>query len=159
MKLTLIRLGSKIVRDLQGELYNSNINASNQLSKSLRYIVRERRGGLNFQIRGKHYWYYVDKGRKPGKQPPTRPLIKWIKQKGLAEKWNLNKKYKIESMAFVIARNIGLKGTKPTNIFTDYFNENEQDIRETIQNKYFEIIDGIVSSILKREKIKDFKGI
>lgn len=159
MKLTLIKLGTKIVMDLQGELFNQKINASNSLSKSLRYLVREKRGGIQLQIRGKGYWYYVDKGRKSGKQPPTKPIVKWLRQKGLVEKWNLNKPYKVQGMAYVIARNIGLRGTKATNIFTDYFEQNEPMIKETIRQKYFEQIDSIVGQILRREPVKDFKGI
>jgi hypothetical protein len=159
VKLELIRLGSKIVRDLQGELYNQNINASNSLSKSLRAVVLERRGGITLQIRGKAYWYFVDKGRKKGKQPPTKPIEKWLRVKGLVDKWKLDKPYKVRGMAYVIARTIGLKGTKATDIFTNYLDENEPIIQEKIRQRYFEMIDGYVGQILRRERVQDFKGI
>jgi len=50
---------------------------------------------------GVKYALYYERGRGPGRMPPPDALVRWVKQRGMNER-----------MAFVIARAIGLKGTK-----------------------------------------------
>ena len=57
------------------------------------------------------YGDYVDDGaeRGRGEQPPVRAIEQWIKQKRIS----VPKQFKnVEQFAFVIARSIGLKGSK-----------------------------------------------
>ncbi len=51
------------------------------------------------------YAQYVDSGRKPNsKQPPIRPLINWLKRKGITGDLN--------SIAFAIAKTIARRGIR-----------------------------------------------
>ena len=73
------------------------------------------------------YGYVIDKGRRPGKMPPTDAIKKWIKQKPLRlrdlKKGSFVKmtESKVDSVAFAIAKKIKEKGTNPTYFFTTPF--------------------------------------
>lgn len=55
------------------------------------------------------YWKWIENGRKAGKMPPVNAILEWINKKNIKpNKKELSKK----SMAFLIARKIGLKGIK-----------------------------------------------
>lgn len=85
-----------------------------------------------YEAKAPEHYVFVDKGRRAGaKQPPTKPIEKWIKQKGL----DLN--------AFAVARSIAKKGIKATNIYTNAIKE------------FVEEID--LDSVLRNEIIKEIK--
>ena len=73
------------------------------------------------------YGYVVDKGRKPGKMPPTDAIKKWIRQKPLRLRDLKTGSFvkmtesKVDSVAFAIANKIKKEGTKPTYFFTTPF--------------------------------------
>lgn len=52
------------------------------------------------------YAVYVEYGRGPGKPPPLEPIMLWAKRKGLAAE-----ERELRSVAFLIARAIGRRGT------------------------------------------------
>ena len=57
------------------------------------------------------YGVYVESGRRAGaKQPPTKPILQWIEQRGITPDKGTSKR----SLAYVIARSIGEKGIRPT---------------------------------------------
>ncbi len=78
------------------------VNASGDLAKSIRYEVYEN----GVKIIGNDYIYYLEKGRKSGKRPPKDVIRKWIDDKGI-NPTDISK----DSLAFLIQRKIGLKGT------------------------------------------------
>ncbi|RAK21616.1 hypothetical protein B0I03_10548 [Flavobacterium aquaticum] len=51
-------------------------------------------------------------GRIAGKQPPTKAIEDWLIQKGIQP---IEEKMKISTLAYLIARKIGQKGTKKEN--------------------------------------------
>lgn len=51
-------------------------------------------------------------GRIAGKQPPSKAIEDWLIQKGIQP---INEKMKISTLAYLIARKIGQKGTNPAN--------------------------------------------
>lgn len=51
-------------------------------------------------------------GRIAGKQPPSKAIEEWLIQKGIQP---INEKMKISTLAYLIARKIGQKGTNPAN--------------------------------------------
>lgn len=66
------------------------------------------------------YAWYVIYGRGPGRRPPTSALIPWVEKKlGYVDKV-------ARSVAFLIARKIGRKGTKPNDFVTPIVKKNEQ---------------------------------
>lgn len=62
------------------------------------------------------YYYYVDKGRKAGKFPPTNKILEWIKAKPILPRPDKNGKLPTEKqLAFLIGRKIAREGWQGTN--------------------------------------------
>lgn len=78
------------------------VNASGKLKASVRYDIQD---GV-CRVYALDYIYYIEKGRKPGKRPPTKAIEQWITDKGLILR-NISKK----SLAYLIAKKIGEEGT------------------------------------------------
>lgn len=106
-------------------------DASGELRDSIHFQIK--RFGINykFELLLADYYQWVDKGRKPGKQPPISSILKWVKDKRLViykGKLQTKRKGKLKKIsddaklsnriAFAIARNIGKRGTKATNFYT-----------------------------------------
>ena len=117
-----LKLGSKGGRS--GQESRITFTATNPTFKN---------GIISMQIlASEEYWYYIDKGRKPGKMPPPDKLgAKWqsannidarkviaeinakYKKNGLnVSKKGLNYNSAAKQLSFIIARSIGLKGYK-----------------------------------------------
>lgn len=63
---------------------------------------------LGYGGAAKSYAIVVHEGRKPGSQPPSKPLEPWVKKKlGVPAK-------EVASVAFLVARKIKMRGTRPT---------------------------------------------
>jgi len=118
LQRTLKRLAyifPKIQKKVQGEVRRSALAiqsdarmrvpvASNRLRSSIRTQFRGDR--LGARIGSKlQYAEYVEKGRRPGRMPPSSALEAWVRTKVSVEN--------IKSIAFLIARKIGREGTKP----------------------------------------------
>jgi len=68
------------------------------------------------------YWKYVNDGRQPGKYVPLKPLMKWIKTKGLnRDPKGRFKKFNIKGTAIAISKTIQRFGIQPTNFYDDGF--------------------------------------
>jgi hypothetical protein len=68
------------------------------------------------------YWKYVNDGRKPGKYVPLKPLMDWIKVKGMnRDVKGRFKKFNIKGAAFAISTSIKKFGIRPTNFYDDSF--------------------------------------
>jgi len=93
------------------ELQANGSYDTGDLAKSITYDIRTQ--GTTYQLVRSMLTYgiFVDQGdgRKGGKMPPVRPLIEWIKEKGIKVPGNLT----VESFAFAIAKKIEKKGTNP----------------------------------------------
>ena len=102
------KLGKQIVDQLRADLQAKNLTgfgpsvATGELLNSIRYEVTEDA----LRVYAFDYIYYLEKGRKPGKRPPTAALIPWVFAKGMADTDK-----EARSIAFLIARKIGQKGT------------------------------------------------
>jgi hypothetical protein len=111
LKNQLDALGREYVAELTQQLISADKVASGQLINSLDYEVLETVNGLVLKIIADDYLKFVDEGRKPGKRPPQKAILKWVEQRGIKIK-----KQTSSQTAFVIARSIGKKGIKPTNV-------------------------------------------
>lgn len=67
------------------------------------------------------YAYYVENGRRPGKNPPVKSLYDWC--------FRHLKRGDAKSFAFALSRKIGRKGTKPHHFLTPLDN-----LVETLQS-------------------------
>ena len=81
------------------------------------------------------YFTVLETGRKPGKQPPSDPIRKWIEAKGVAR--DISSK----SLAFLIARKIGREGSLlyrkggKSGIISEYINS--KYIQDNLTDKFF----------------------
>jgi len=99
---------SQISADLKDEIQRKPVtkygvvNASGKLKDSVRQDIKNNVG----RVYALDYIYYLEKGRKPGKRPPSKAIEQWITDKGLILD-GISKK----SLAYLIARKIGEEGT------------------------------------------------
>ena len=133
LKNQLDALGREYVAELTQQLISADKVASGQLINSLDYEVLETVNGLVLKIIADDYLKFVDEGRRPGKRPPQRAILKWIESRNIKIK-----KQTPAQTAFIISRSIGKKGIKPTNVLK----KTQQAIFRNIQtliNKGIEI--------------------
>ena len=77
------------------------------------------------------YWQYVENGRSAGKMPPIKNIYQWIQEKRSMQEKIKNAKNRIsatKSLAYVIARKIAKKGTRPQPFVQPGLNEVSVDI-------------------------------
>lgn len=111
-KIAVKILANDMIDDIITDLNNQNKNASLQLAKSLKSETSSTATLVTVRFKAKSYWRQVDKGRRPGKFVPIKPLVRWARLKlGLSGD-------EATSAAFAISRSIKKKGTKGTDIFT-----------------------------------------
>ena len=120
----LIDIFDELVIQLKTSLRNRKANASRALSQSIVFVGSKTALGLRFQLKMEDYWKWVNDGRKAGKRPPIEPILKWIAQKGIRPtNFKRGKKpdnlRQFRSLAYAIATNIGKRGTKGNNFYTD----------------------------------------
>lgn len=135
VKKVLDEFGQKLVNDLKSSLSAKGKKVTGNLFNSIQVKVNMMGDTYNIELNMADYWEYVDKGRKPGKQPPVNSILKWVRSKpsfgGVGKR--------PESVAFGIAKNIGKFGIKPSNFYSDVINDGrllklEDDIAEAVKN-------------------------
>jgi hypothetical protein len=129
-------------------LVENDKQVTGNLIRSLDFKIIKDVDGLFLTILAAPYFQYVDKGRKPGKRPPSGPIKKWVERKGIVIKGQNS-----AQTAFVISRSIGKKGIKPLNItnkLIDNIIRNKQDIiKAGIVEDIQELIDKIIMTLNK----------
>lgn len=100
------------IRDMKkktGNLYNSIKVSFDPATDQIKVIM------LN-------YWRNVNDGRKPGTYVPIKPLMDWIRVKGMNKDTRGRfKKFKIKGTAFAISKSIQRYGIRPTNFYDNAF--------------------------------------
>jgi len=128
----LERRGNTLITRIKAELRAAGKSATGSLMMGTEGVTKIQGTRVVFEGRAPEHYVFVDKGRRPGaKPPPVRPIQKWIRDKGL----DLN--------GFAVAKSIGKKGIKPTNIYTN-------EIEDFKRQDYF-------GQILTNEIIKEIK--
>jgi hypothetical protein len=124
LKKALDEVGKDLVKTMVKKLIDANKEATGKLIRSVDYKLVETANGVIVQLLAADYLKVVDEGRRPGaKQPPTKALDRWVIAKGIAPRDKKGKFISRESVKFLIARSIGKKGIKPTNVITKTINE------------------------------------
>lgn len=99
--------------------------------------IKYRNGIFNIEINIADYWKYIEYGRRAGaKMPPVNVIEKWIIKKNIVPRpITLESDKQVipttKSLAFVIARSIGIKGIKPR----PYLNDSLDEIRLNLINR------------------------
>lgn len=120
-------VAQQIIDEIKKNLIKEDKIATGKLIKSLDYRTLRTVEGWTIQILGEKYLEFVDKGRKPGKQPPIGPILKWIQAKPIKFVGKTDKQ-----MAFIIARSIGKKGIVPTNVINKSIKKVLDNLQEII---------------------------
>ena len=107
----LVRVGEELKKTMAQELRDNGTYNTGRLASSIQYKVEQRQYEYNLVRTMLKYGDYVDQGigRGPGKRPPVKEIIEWIKFKRIQVPVGLT----IESFAFAIAAKIGREGTNP----------------------------------------------
>lgn len=114
LKRELNKMGEELIKEIRLQLAADGKNASGTLSKSLTWRTIDVLGTLALRVFGANYLDYLIAGRRPGKQPPTSAIRKWIDLKPVARFRDKKGRFITkDSQAFLIARSIGKKGIKP----------------------------------------------
>lgn len=91
------------------------------------------------------YWKYIEDGRKQGsKMPPERPIIEWIKRKGITPR---DKSISEKQLSFLIRRKIGRDGIKATHFLSDAVEKNNDLIKYIVDSFRLDILEGLSSTI------------
>ena len=133
-------IGNEVVDHLRQSLQDKGKDATGALSSSIGYTITEGPSGLTLNITSLDYLKNVNDGRKPGKMPPPSKIVPWVKARGIKMTSKSGGIVSTDSMAFIIARSIGEKGIKPTNVLS----ETQQWI---VDNKLPQIADSVTKDI------------
>ena len=107
--------GNELIAQMQNRLRINKTNATSSLSQSIKPQIKGTQSGYRLTVLMEDYWQYVEEGRKPGKMPPIKNIYEWIRYKRPIQDKIQQSPDKIaatKSLAYVIARKIGQKGTK-----------------------------------------------
>lgn len=117
LKKAVNKLGDEFVMELINQLLLADKAASGDLIKSLDYEVIELLDNLMIRLHSEPYLINVDQGRRAGaKPPPSSAILPWIKLRGIKGRDSKGRFITDKSLSFVIARSIGIKGIRPTNV-------------------------------------------
>jgi hypothetical protein len=111
--------------------------ATDALRKSLKFTVRASKSGYNFSFKSLSYGKYVEFGRKANsKQPPSEPILQWIKAKRIKPKEDGKfvkaTPARLKGLAFMISRKIGKQGIEPLYFYRDAINDTLEEYSERI---------------------------
>ena len=116
--------GKFLVEEYKDRLITENVNASDELYNSVRYMVEQGNNKFEVKLELAHYWKYVENGRKAGKWPPISAIEKCIEIKPvLPQPMDNGKLPTTQQLAFLISRKIGLEGIRPRPLLQQTINE------------------------------------
>lgn len=143
--------GQGLVENYKAALAAETINASGELGKSVKYIIDDKtKGRFEVKLELLDYWKYVENGRKAGKMPPISAIEKWIEVKPVLPRPNIDGDLPTQKqLAYLIARKIGLEGTKGRGILQDRVNNANMVFMDDIENALLEDLGIQVEMIFK----------
>jgi hypothetical protein len=152
----LRQTGGLIVQRLSQGLQQDNSIASGELDKSINFNIKSTQKKIVLDITMLDYWGAVDGGRKAGKQPPIDKIKEWLSIQNVRDKIRFGQndsafsESEKNSLAFLIARKIGRKGTKGNNFATNVFTSSliTKELPEVILNAVAEDADLILADLL-----------
>lgn len=141
-----------LVDNYKSALGAESINASGELANSVKYIIDDKtRGRIEVNLELLEYWKYVEYGRKAGKMPPIKAIEKWIEVKPILPRPMSNGQLPTQKqLAYLIARKIGLEGTKGRGILQDRIDNANMVFWDDIENAVMEDL-GIQLEIIYKE--------
>ena len=139
-----------VIRESRNNLVRGKNNASQRLSDSLSYSIKD----TSVKFEGEYYGQFVDQGVKgaestypesgsspfkyTNKMPPSKAFDKWTVRKGIAPRDEEGKFLKRQSLNFLIARSIYKKGIRATLFFTKPFEAGFVKYEDEIMQGYLD---------------------
>ena len=151
----------KVIRNAKRNLRKKN--ASKDLSSSLGYDLNVHKNSFSLEFYMLEYGDYVDQGvrgkktsrkapnspfRFKSKMPPQKPLLKWIKTRGMRGRNAQGRFIKDKSLAFLIQRSIRDTGMKPSLFFTRPFESAFKNLPDDIVEEFGLDIDDFLEQTL-----------
>lgn len=139
LDLTTIKdITDSFVNELKAKLESNGTNASWDLSKSIKGIVKFDGKYVTVSIRLNEYWKYIENGTKPH-FPPVDAIKKWISVKPVLPRPLASGKLPTENqLAYLIGRKISRFGTKPKPFLNN--TKEEFDLVGKVYNATLELI-------------------
>lgn len=137
----LNRVAMSVLADAQKNLKDKGSIATSQLINSGR-IKPQTDMSIDVSFEANHA-YWVEYGRKAGGMPPIKPILEWIKKKGIADKTTPSGARKTRgkdflkeatSLAYAIAKSIARFGTKAKPFLFPAFRKNEANMMRVIDD-------------------------
>lgn len=115
--------GQELVNLYKNKLATNNVNASGDLSNSVKYLLKNKNNIYEIDLELADYWKYVENGRKAGKFPPISKIENWVKVKPILPTAYQGKLPTEKQLAYLIARKIARKGIQPRPLLADSIEE------------------------------------
>lgn len=120
-----------------------DLDGSN-LAKRTEIDVRPSTEGLTVSVTAPDYIFYVDKGRRPGKKPPVKDILAWIKDKNIPTSGGITQ----EQLAFAISNSISRDGVRGK----DFLDRLRVEIRQILVAETREALNNEVRNTLKTRR-------
>jgi HK97 gp10 family phage protein len=147
----LEKAGMRILADAQTKLKEDNIIGTGQLINSGK-VLKDTDGSVDVAFNARHAGA-VEFGRKAA-IPPYKPILEWVKKKGIADTYNIKTKKRASrgaigasdfykratSIAIAIAKSLGKHPTKAIPFLYPAFRKNEQEVIEVLRQAIKKVI-------------------
>jgi hypothetical protein len=152
LKKELEAFGDAYIKELTIQLIQLDKVATGKLLRSLDYeIIEKVEGQFEVIIKALDYLKFVDEGRRPGKQPPLKPILSWVKTRNIRFRNKNGQGFlKNEQTAFIIRRSIGKNGIKKTDVLKKTLG-NVLNLKNKILKSGKTDIEQLVNSIIQQE--------
>lgn len=165
----LQKLGNNVVKEGRGIL-KKNKKGSGNLFNDFDYLVTKQQDSVTLEFefgRAEDYWQFVDEGVKgvggfkgsgrargqgspfkySSKMPPRKPLIEWIKSKGLKGRDAKGRFISNNSFGFLIQRSIFQRGLTRTQFFSKPFTEQLNKKTDNITKAFADDLEAALEQI------------
>lgn len=132
----LEKFGKYLVKESRKNLTRKNKNNTKRLYDSLDYEVKVMPNSMTFDFLMEEYGEWVDKGRKAGKMPPQKEILKWVSQRRIQFRDNRGRFKTYESTAWAITKSIGKRGIPASNFYSRPFNLGFKKLPTAVQEAY-----------------------
>lgn len=151
LKRVLEDYGKNLVENYQRALADYGVNASGELSKSVKYIINDdKKGEFEVNLELLEYWKYIERGRKAGKMPPISAIEKWIEVKPVIPRPNKDGKLPTtKQLAYLIARKIGDEGILPRPILQERVDKSNDVFFRLIEEAIAEDLGNAIEIVFK----------
>lgn len=147
----LNEFGREFVEVYRNRLASDNVNTTQaSLSKSVRHYEVRGSNWIAVDIELLDYWKYVEYGRRAGKWPPLSAIEQWIRIKPIVPRaYGGKKPPTTKSLAYLIARKIGLEGIRPRPLFAKTLDSLMRSFDKALSEAVAQDVDGAIDIIIK----------